>query len=962
MKSLKRSIVFFMVFAMVLTSVAPVFAATPSDVVGTAYEGAVGKLVALGVVAGYEDGTFKPEQNITRAEFAKIACYVVGLQSAAELSKGATKFKDVAADHWAAGYINIASEKGMIKGYPDKSFKPSENVSYAEAITILVRALGMGPVVEGKGTWPANYLSKASEAGITDDVAGVVGNGKALRGVIGQLAFNTLEAEKWGEKEYTASGIVYGPLGKTLLQEKYSDFVYKDSDGKFVPKIFEDAEIVKTQLVGGLGEDEVQIKFAAIATKLNITATSDTPRIVNTDNIIVEAEGLESYGLLGKKVDVMFGKDNKLVNFQVKSTVAPTGLVEEFKLADNKIKVNGTDYTLATAASIYVNTSSAYTTLTAASTVIGSSKAKATIILNSDGKVSTLDLFVADTNATLKTKQFIVKEVKTNGDVYALDTDARPSNDSKNFNLSDITGVNTTQKAIIEKNGKKATKDDIKAGDIVTWISVNADLNYVVVSDNKVTGTVSVISPDSSSTYKMTVGTTEYAMAKDGSVRMTKNAKVDEDIALDNSITDFQGKEVTVSLNAIGQIVFINANVVASANEQYGILTKDIWESTTPDANGKLNKFMEVRTTAGEKKVFTLKGDKYKTATTSVPTSATTEWDMTGSNPMKAGTLVQYKIDADGTVNAANLVRVAKIEATLFTPNVTDLATKTDSIYVASLTASNSDAKSITQGGVTYYYSDTDTTIFNANTTSNIVSGVEQNKLLEKVDGWDAVRISGAGALADKLTGAPCYIVYNKDTKIIKTLVIDITSYLTSTNKYGAITQTQFSGLDTDGSAVWKIKVYTDGVENTYTVSQGVYDSTVTSSTYAVKVGDFVKFTLDSDGKFDGATGVTGPTAQDVINAKEANVIVHKQKMLDNVDGIYDNKVVKEVVGSLIVFNEKNGVAPQPISVKSDAKVYDISGATPTLSSISAITAGCMVVGTEQDLNGQYKVIVIVNK
>jgi len=167
MKSLKKSLVFLVVLTMVLSTIAPVFAATPSDVTGTDYEAAVSQLVTLGVIAGYEDGTFKPDQSITRAEFAKIACYVVGVKDAADLSKGATKFKDVPATHWASGFVNIASEKGLLKGYPDATFKPEANVTYAEAITILVRALGMAPVVEGKGTWPANYLAKASAAGVT---------------------------------------------------------------------------------------------------------------------------------------------------------------------------------------------------------------------------------------------------------------------------------------------------------------------------------------------------------------------------------------------------------------------------------------------------------------------------------------------------------------------------------------------------------------------------------------------------------------------------------------------------------------------------------------------------------------------------------------------------------------------------------------------------------------------------
>ena len=944
MSSFKKSLALLVAFVMVFALMTPALAATPEDVIGTPYENSVGKLNALGVLAGYPDGSFKPEQNITRAEFAKIAVYTLGLQNAADLAKGSTSFKDVKADHWASGYINIAAERKLIQGYPDKTFKPSSNVSNAEALTILVRAIGMGPVVEGKGTWPSNYLAKASEVGLTKDVSSVDGKTAAIRGNISIMSWNSLTAEKWGEKEYTSTGITYGPLGKTLLEEQFSDYVYKDSNGKYVPKVFEDVEVVGTQLVGGLSENEVQLKSTDIATKLNITATSDTPRKVDANNIIVEAEGLDTIGLLGKKVDVMFGKDNKLMSFKVKSSVAQSGVVDEFKSTDNKVKIAGKEYTMAASSNIYANTKN-YATLALAETAIAGAKANATAVLDSTGKISTLDLFVADTNAALGqgsgTTQFIVKEVRSNSDVISLQSG------SKVFGLDDITGVNSSKKAIIVKNGKTATKADIKAGDAVTYIEVNTgSLYYVVASDNKVTGQVSMISPDSNGTYKLTINGTQYAMTKDTSARMTKDGTIDNKIAVDSTVTDFQGKDVTATLNANGDIVFISGSVTASATEQYGILTKAIWESTSPDANGKLPKFMEVRTAAGDKKVFTVKGDKYKTATTTVPTSAATDWALDGSHNetnMVAGTLVQYKVDADGTVNAANLVKVQRIEAGSGTenPSVTSLATKTDSIYV-NVTSVNNDAKSIVAGGVYYYYTADSTTIYNANTNT-------AEKYLEKVDGWDAI----ANSSTDKLSGNNVYIVYNTETKIIKTIVADINAYLTSTDKYGVVTQTQFSGLDADGSAVWKIKVYSDGAETTYTVANGVYDTTVApTSNIAVTVGDFVKFTLDGDGKFDGGANAS---------AQETNFLVDKSIMVTNEDGNYDDSIVKSVVGNLITFNEKNSVSRAPVSVKSDVKVYDISGATPTMASMSDITAGTMIKEVNLD-NGQYKIIVIVRK
>ncbi len=163
----------------------------PADVSGTTYEYAVGKLIDLGIVNGYEDGTFRPERDITRAEFSKIVCLLLDKGPEIEESKGSTGFDDVKDSHWASGYINVAAENQLIKGYPDGTFKPTNNVTYAEAVTILVRALGYTEEVEGEGTWPQNYLDKAEEIGITMEITFENPSAKASRGDVAKLTWNT---------------------------------------------------------------------------------------------------------------------------------------------------------------------------------------------------------------------------------------------------------------------------------------------------------------------------------------------------------------------------------------------------------------------------------------------------------------------------------------------------------------------------------------------------------------------------------------------------------------------------------------------------------------------------------------------------------------------------------------------------------------------------------------------------
>jgi len=167
--------------------------AKPQDVKGTVFEEAVNNLIDKGIINGYNDGTFKPMQDITRAEFAKIVCCLLDEQKNSEKAKGTTKFKDVKGNHWASGYINIASQKKLIKGYPDGTFKAEDNVTYAEAVTILVRALGYGTEVDSKGKWPQNYLAKAKELGITVEITLENPDVKAVRGDIAILTWNTFK-------------------------------------------------------------------------------------------------------------------------------------------------------------------------------------------------------------------------------------------------------------------------------------------------------------------------------------------------------------------------------------------------------------------------------------------------------------------------------------------------------------------------------------------------------------------------------------------------------------------------------------------------------------------------------------------------------------------------------------------------------------------------------------------------
>ena len=126
-----------------------------SDVkTGDWFNNAVSTLSNAGIIAGYEDGTFRPNGYITRAEFATIAARFFDVTY-----NGKDLFPDISG-HWAKDYINQAANKGFVNGYEDGTFKPDRNITRAEAVTLVNRTLDRHPdknhFTKDMLVWPDN--------------------------------------------------------------------------------------------------------------------------------------------------------------------------------------------------------------------------------------------------------------------------------------------------------------------------------------------------------------------------------------------------------------------------------------------------------------------------------------------------------------------------------------------------------------------------------------------------------------------------------------------------------------------------------------------------------------------------------------------------------------------------------------------------------------------------------------
>ncbi len=195
MRNLKRVLALVIAFSMMLSVVA---FANYADVDADAdYAGAVELLSALDIFQGDENGNFNPDNTITRAEMAAIIIRAKGLESAANASKGATMFPDVAADHWASGYVNLASQNGIIMGTDEGLFDPNGTLTYEAAVAMIVRALGFEPVAQKKGGWTAGYVVVANSYKVTEGAAA-----NATRANLAILMANALETPMMDQTSY----------------------------------------------------------------------------------------------------------------------------------------------------------------------------------------------------------------------------------------------------------------------------------------------------------------------------------------------------------------------------------------------------------------------------------------------------------------------------------------------------------------------------------------------------------------------------------------------------------------------------------------------------------------------------------------------------------------------------------------------------------------------------------------
>lgn len=460
---LKKIFAVALAAAMILGLASVAFAASPfPDTEGHEDEETVALLKTLGLVKGDDLGYFNPDDSITRAEFCAMIVRALGLEVSAGYAAYPTQFPDVTAKQsWAYGYINVAVSRGVIKGYPDGTFKPDDPVSQAEALTMVMRALGYKDSLPGR--WPLNYIMEGARQGVDLVESGFVPTESATRAFVARM--------------------IGGMLTKSFVYEPDKE----DYPGEFQP-------------VSGpsFGEKNLGVKpgpSGVVAdvdtTNKEITIGSETKKYVA--DVVVYGKVDKVTSLSGYAVNSWMNTKNEVVF--VTTTVADyvVGKVTAVNVSAGTLTVGGVTYDVAggsDGAGLDAKKNGADLTGSLANKLVALLDTSANIWLNEDGEVYKVEARYLDYTGKVIEKK--LTSIDMTGVVYKLKFDG----DSTEYALA--------KDASIFKNNVAATWANLNPDDDCSFTLEDGKIVWLDAWANIVKGVKITAKYHSGTTYQIT--------------------------------------------------------------------------------------------------------------------------------------------------------------------------------------------------------------------------------------------------------------------------------------------------------------------------------------------------------------------------------------------------------------------------------------------------------------------------
>lgn len=216
---MKKIMSFVLIFCICVVTSVTTFAF--SDIDNLELESELQTLQNFNIINGYADGTFKPDNYVTRAEFSKIIYQTAIFND--NYGNFEFGFHDVPKEHWAAKYIYSAKQLGIINGTSDTAFSPNNNISYEQALKMIVVALGYGDKAVLKGGYPRGYILVAEELGLTKNIS-IAYTDLATRADVVKMISNSLRTPFYfidvNDNEYQLSKLTLLELHSLAIPEK----------------------------------------------------------------------------------------------------------------------------------------------------------------------------------------------------------------------------------------------------------------------------------------------------------------------------------------------------------------------------------------------------------------------------------------------------------------------------------------------------------------------------------------------------------------------------------------------------------------------------------------------------------------------------------------------------------------------------------------------------------------------
>ena len=562
MKNLKKVLALVLAFACAFTMFAGAAFTDRADIKAT---DAVDMLVALGVVDGFEDGSFQPNGTVTRAQMAKMI-YVLrtGKSDASAYNNDKTSFTDING-HWAAGYIKYCQSLGIIAGKSSTIFAPNASVTAQEAAKMLLVTLGYNAEKAGLTgpSWASRTNALADENGLLKDV-NTAFTAACPRQYAAQLIYNTIFANTVVLRDGEYTNLSFTGNGKNdTVGEKYMNL--KKVDGGIMEKC-----------AAVDGKDYYTVHTTTTASPYNKVPTDASELLGQKIKVLVK---LDSDGHVDSVYGVYADEDSKVV---------ATGLLGDFELdGSDKIKLNGTSYKLDGAQN--------------AAVVYTAQQKPASVAKTNFSALAALAVKGTITPTTAATS---IKLIDNDGNGKV---DAAVITPAKVAKVTAVSKTSVTLDFLTSGEANKAIKfedadvyDGIKKDDYVTVVD-NANRS----SDNDLITKLDVVS------------------AKAASVRSVSSTNVE--VKVDNTWYKLAVKEGTALATTTGNtydfvivgnvVVDADETAASSSNIAYISATKDSADSLVGDTEKTLKVRMYFQDGKDEEvKISKVAGDKIKTA------------------------------------------------------------------------------------------------------------------------------------------------------------------------------------------------------------------------------------------------------------------------------------------------------------------------------------------------------------